>query len=564
MVNTNFFFLILIICLLLLSGGGADHAEYLRWAEYFYTFDIGVFDKLNKHGLGLHKSENGLPLTVWSYGSGIFTAFINKIFFFIKKDIPIEISTLLVSTLNLLLLSKILDQKKIQKLNKLFLICIFILFFPGGFYINKESSETWTIFLTLFSIFLIEDRNKKNFFVNLFIIGICFYFLLLVKIPNIFICIFLFINLIVNNIKNQKINKIFSKKIIYICFLIFFFLLPIILISIYQKIVFDAFFTNAYSFGDESISSFSIKNFKLNEILFSTWHGLFFYHPFYVIINFYLIYFLFKNKLDSKIYILTLIHFFLIISQILIQSSWSFWWMGTGTYGSRGFSGVSTVTFYIFVYMINKYQNIKINNILIFASIILLIWNTFLFYFGETNFVNFDSFINKIIRPHSIILLIKILLIILFFLLLKIIYKLNNLYFLKLTLISLTFFVFFSNIYSNFKINGVIVVIIFCLLSYFIIKSSILFDFTNNKLREIIRTFLNISFIALFFTSLFFQYNLFINFNNSKNINYSNGANFNCIDLRQTLDEYKYIEGYDIDKQLWEKFFLKKCSNVLN
>ena len=238
--------------------------------------------------------------------------------------------------------------------------------------------------------------------------------------------------------------------------------------------------------------------------------------------------------------------------------------MGTGTYGSRGFSGVSTVTFYIFVYMINKYQNIKINNILIFASIILLIWNTFLFYFGETNFVNFDSFINKIIRSHSIILLIKILLIILFFLLLKITYKLNNLYFLKLTLISLTFFVFFSNIYSNFKINGVIVVIIFCLLSYFISKSSILFDFTNNKLREIIRTFLNISFIALFFTSLFFQYNLFINFNNSKNINYSNGANFNCIDLRQTLDEYKYIEGYDIDKQLWEKFFLKKCSNVLN
>ena len=42
MVNTNFFFLILIICLLLLSGGGADHAEYVRWAEYFYTFDIGV------------------------------------------------------------------------------------------------------------------------------------------------------------------------------------------------------------------------------------------------------------------------------------------------------------------------------------------------------------------------------------------------------------------------------------------------------------------------------------------------------------------------------------------
>lgn len=564
MINTNFFFLILILCLLLLSGGGADHVEYLRWAEYFYTFDIGVFDELNKYGIGLHKSKNGLPLTSWSYGPGIFTAFINKIFFFIEKDIAIKISSLLVTILNLLLLSKILDQKKIYRLNKLFLICAFILLFPGGFYINKESTETWTIFLTLFSFFLIEDKNKQNFFINLFIIGICFYFLLLVKIPNIFICIFLFFNLIVNNFKNKNTNKIFSKKIIYISLLIFFPLLAIILISVYQNIVFNNFFTNAYSFGDESISSFSIKNFKLNEVLFSTWHGLFFYHPFYVIINFYLFYLLFRNKLEIKIYILTLIHFFLIISQILIQSSWSFWWMGTGTYGSRGFSGVSVVTFYIFISLINKYQNIRINNILIFFSIILIIWNTFLFYFGETNFVNFESFVNKVIRHHSIIILIKILLIILFFLFLKIIYKFNNLYFLKLTLISLIFFIFFTNIYSNLKTNGAIILILFCLLVYFVLKLSILFDFTKSILKNKIRSFFNLSFIALFFTSLFFQYNLFINFNNSKNINYTHGANFDCISLRRTLEEYKYIEENVIDKLLWENFYAKNCSNISN
>lgn len=562
MVNSNYFFLILLVCLCLVSGGGADYYEYLRWADYFNTFDVRVFDKLNIHGLGLHKSKNGLPMSSWSYGPGIFTAFINKIFFFLNKDISIKISNIFLASINLFLLSKILEQKKIYNLNKLFLICLFILFFPGGFYINKGTSESWTVLLSLISIYFIEDKEKK-FYINFLIIGFCFYFLLLIKLPNIFICFFLFINLIVNNLKNWKKNKIFSKKLVYIYFLVFFFILPIGLILTYQNIVFGDYFTNAYSFGDENIKSFDIKNFKIKEVLFSTWHGLFFYHPLYIILNYSLFYFFLKKKLDFKIYILLLIYFFLIFSQILIQASWSFWWMGTGTYGSRGFSGVSVITFYLLLLTINNYKTIKNNYTIIFFLIALTIWNVFLFYLGETNFINLNSFINKVTRSASVIFLIKICFIILFFFFLRVLNKLNNLNFLKLTLISLTFFIFISDIYSNFKIYGVINIIFFSVLIYFLYNSSILFFLRKKIVKINLQNFFNLLFIIIFLTSLFFQYQLFSNFYNLKNINYKNGVNFNCIELRQTLDEYKYIKEYKTDKYHWEIFYQKNCSNIL-
>ena len=77
-------------------------------------------------------------------------------------------------------------------------------------------------------------------------------------------------------------------------------LLSIFLILNYQKILLGNYFSNFYSFGNDDFESFSLQNLKLYEVIFSTWHGLLFYHPVYLILNLYFMYLFFNKNLNNK------------------------------------------------------------------------------------------------------------------------------------------------------------------------------------------------------------------------------------------------------------------------
>ena len=156
---------------------------------------------------------------------------------------------------------------------------------PAGFYLNKYSTETWTIFLALVSIYLIEHdvRNFKNLRTsNLIIFGIILYFLVLIKIPNVFLALTLLLIFYV-----KKFNKILiSKKNFYINFKILLFgslfiLFAAIMLAIYHKLLTGNYLGSPYNIGNSEYSQYGIsnlKNFKIKEVLFSTWHGLLFYN----------------------------------------------------------------------------------------------------------------------------------------------------------------------------------------------------------------------------------------------------------------------------------------------
>ena len=90
-----------------------------------------------------------------------------------------------------------------------------------------------------------------------------------------------------------------------------------------------------------------LKILKFLEILFSPLHGMIFYHPVLLFSFFYLL----KKILFNKIFInpnnlIGLSVVFAFLGQLLMQSAFFIWWEGTGTYGSRTFSGVSVLIFY--------------------------------------------------------------------------------------------------------------------------------------------------------------------------------------------------------------------------
>ena len=73
-IDAKILFLFFLIFLSFISGYGADSFHYLNWAIYFKSGNIDVLSSYSK-------TENGLPLSTWYYGSGLISGFISKLFF---------------------------------------------------------------------------------------------------------------------------------------------------------------------------------------------------------------------------------------------------------------------------------------------------------------------------------------------------------------------------------------------------------------------------------------------------------------------------------------------------
>ena len=430
---------------------------------------------------------------------------------------------------------------------------MFYLILPSGFYLNKFSSETWSIFFTLLSIYFHEEKIGNN--LNQFFIGICLYFFLLIKLTNIFLALSLILLFYLKSLNRKKKNYVQN----FIPFLqtIFLIFLAIILVSIYHKLLTGNHFQSFYSYGDKNFQSFDYKNLKLFEVIFSSWHGLLFYHPIYLFINIFLpLMLFFKKKINIILKGIIIINLLLFLSQLFLQSSHFFWWMGTDTFGARGFSGIAIITFYVFLNINKSLKLLKINKSFVFFSIIILIWHTYLLSMGETNFVNYEVFLNKFLSSYTSIFFLKILLI---FFLIYFFTKKRRFNFLEIfqsVTIGLVFFILIDNFFSYFKNNSNFMILLLLLVSL-----TFLLRINNNYLKYLykLKNFSILFFILIFFNSLYFQYNLFSQYKSIKNTNYIGGKSINCKYVMRSLYEYNFINGYDEDKLILKNFIKKKC-----
>ena len=542
--NTKFFFFFILIILLANSGKGPDYQHYINWTFYFANSDFLVMSDY-------HKTRNGLPMSSWFYGSGLISGLLSKIIF-TNEALIIKINSIILCSFNIFLIYKIIQKKGYSELTNFFIICIFYLVLPAGFYLNKFSSEAWTIFFTLFSILLIDDEYKKKN-LNYFLIGICFYFLILIKPTNIFLCIGLMSVFYIKNIKE-------NYRLLFIgTFLIF---LSLSLILIYQKLLLGNFFLNFYSYGDDQFQSFSLINSHFIEVLFSSWHGISFYHPVFLLINLLLLIsiFLRKNK-NNMLRYFCIICLCLFISQLIIQGSHATWWMGTGTYGARGFAGISVLIFYLSLDQIHLLKKIRITHSIKIIFFLLLMWHTYILSMGVTNFVNYNSFLNKFFSQSSLILLTKITFLCLITFYINKRLKYDFLKFFKLLTIILFAFIIIDQLFSEYKNNSFYILILGFFIAY--ILTSFTKRFNKNKFNFL---FLNakkiISFLLIFvfLNSFYFQYNLFSQYEKKIDFDYIGGNNFNCFEAISSYNEYSYIPGYKEEKKLWYNFLEKsKC-----
>ena len=547
-----FFLLFLFLSILIMtSGGGADFTHYLMWSKYFSTLNLDVFSDYPK-------SKNGLPLVHWHYGIGLFTSILGKILF-LKGFAVMKTSSVLLTIINFALFYKICTDYKVTKFLFLFLISFAYLALPAGFYFNKFSTETWTIFLTLMSLFLIEHdvknyKNLKN--INLVIFGIILYFLILIKITNVFLASSLLLIFYVKKFDKISINKKnFYKHIKVLFFGSFFILLALIFLLTYYKLLNGSFLGSPYNFGNDKFSYVSITNLKLAEVLFSTWHGLLFYHPFYLLSIFFLLIIFLKKKLinDSSKWILLIVPILWFI-HLMIHSSLHGWWWGVGTYGARGFAGVSILTFYAILNIKDNFKPIKFNFFIKIIILIVLVHQTYILSLGESNFYTLSNYLSFFITKTSLILLLLIAFLLLIIFIFKQIYKYNFSKFAQITIISMAFFASFTILFFTHK-KPYLMLSLAILFSYFFTYS--VQNYTN-KIKQISSNFLHkavsIIFTFLFLFSIFFQITLFTQYKENAKPNFISGRSFDCTDTTQSLTEYYHLPGYQDEKKKWLNF----------
>ena len=548
-----FLFFLFLSVLVINSGGGPDHTHYLLWSEYFLTFNLDTFSDYPK-------SINGLPLVLWYYGIGLITSVLSKIFF-LKGILAMKISSALLTIINFSLFYKISKHYEISKFSFLFLISLAYLMLPAGFYFNKYSAETWTVFLTLLSIFLIEHdiKNLKDLKIGtLTIFGIILYFLILVKITNVFLAVALLLIFYVKKFNKTLINKKnFHKNLKILFFGSFFILFAIIMLGIYHKLLNGSFYDSPYSYGNNEFSFFSITNFKLREVLFSSWHGMLFYHPFFILsFLFMLIIFNKKNYKEDNIKWILLITSIFFLIRLIIQSSQQVWWAGMGTYGSRGFVGISILIFYALLHINKYFKDIKLNIFLKFLVLSLLVHQTYLLSMGETNFFNYSNYFAFFISKDSLILFSLILILLTSIFTYKKFYNFNFTESLRIAVILMALFASIAIIFFTHK-NPYLMIFMAILFSYFFSYS---IQTYATKVRKIVSSHIHkviaTIFVLLFVFSIFSQIILFSQYQKNIKPNFISGKNFSCTNAVGGFMEFNHLPNYDDLKMKW-LYFLK-------
>ncbi len=563
-------FLLYIIVLALIIAGlvltarnAADGYMYFAWANYFATFDLTELSSYPK-------SVTGVPLVHWSYGSGILPATVAVILGYASALSIYSVAAFL-GMANAILLVYIAHLRTNSFSKATLILAAVILFTPAGFYFNKYSSEGWTVFLVLSGLTLIEWNRRYSVRASnyaVLILGVFMYFLVLVKIQNIVLCLSLWVIFIANNfltpIKSKENLRFLLEKTSIVLAVGG---IGLVFLFAFNHVVSGNFLTSPYSVGDMEFSTFSMRNLKIKEVLFSSWHGLLFYHP----VAGLAVYFLLRELMLERASVMKS-EFLIICSclvafalQILIQSAWVIWWMGTGTFGARGFCGAVILLAYGLMHC-KSLDKLSLTNSIYVAIFVLGIFSSYIVSLEETNIINYEYFLAHARMQNSFNALVLIISTVIILQIVKMKFKLSKSTHISYLLLALALvpiinsvirdvFTFEDILGTGGHIGGIFLLTLAVLL--------LAYNFFWHKTRSIgriIRPAVFAILVAIFSVSIVLQIGLLQDFYQEAKDSNLRGKLLDCNEYVASYNEYQRIDGYEVEKKgLYDFLVRQKC-----
>jgi len=342
-----------------------------------------------------------------------------------------------------------------------------------------------------------------------------------------------------------------------------------VFLLIFNHIVNGNIFKTPYNVGDMEYSTFSIFNLKLVEVLFSSWHGLIPYHPVIIIAVVLLLRELILQRASSsvrdRLIIFSCLLAFALVT--LIQSAWVIWWMGTGTFGARGFCGAAILLIYALMHC-KSLENFRLTTTVYIIICMIGIYSAYVVSLEETNIVNYEQFLATIKARSSVVILLAIIFTTIVLQIIKTRLKLSNAEHLVYLLLALALvpiinstirnvFTFEEIIRSSRYIGAVFLVTLAIIL---LVQSAFW-----RKMRWISRTTpyaVFTSVVAVFIISVLMQIGLLRNFHAEAKSSTVIGKSLDCNEYVASYHEYQMIEGHEREKKALYEFLVRQgCIN---
>jgi hypothetical protein len=380
----------------LLTGaiGGPDYLRYLDWGWAFALNDIF---RINSE----LASPVGVPLSQWSHGPGLFYALPAFVHRLLQNTSPLSASilgdSLIAGWFAVLILwwsfNKILrDRLGSSDEPRLFWLGIAFLGTHMGYYSRSHGSESLALgCLSLFAFWTILPRNWRRW--DVITAGMLAAILIIIRIqlaPYAILGVILAFYRFRQSTSYDRSMKSLLSLIMILGAIFAAATTQILLVNFWMT---GSFLHSTHMFGNGVFKSLDFSNPEILSVLFHPWHGLFVYHPFYIIG---VIAFLRRLSLASgKVEKSFLAGLGLAIAlHVYLQAAWYCWWLGTGTFGMRGLSVLGLI---FPLLIIDDYRNPctshRIRMLYSIGAVICAVWSYLLMLQGDTNLTTFENIV---------------------------------------------------------------------------------------------------------------------------------------------------------------------------
>lgn len=371
--------------LLIINKPGPDSSHYIEWSK---VFSSGNIQNLQSSSV----SSFGIPVSQWSHGPGLLFLIPHTLIPSISFERSAQIVGWVCSIIFWVTMFMVFRELTRDNL-KWTVLGLLLLFIgtPIGYYSSAFSSEIlsscFMAGIIYFSLIIYREKLKPHLTIG---IGILSSLLIITRLNQIIFLIFpatVFLYKFLTDVGHHRL-----KPLLYLVLIT-----PILFFGMTQLIIVNhwvtgSFFVSPYVFGNPFFKSMDYYRPEITAVLFSSLHGLLIYHPLYGLCAVFLLSKLFKTKSFFDRLLLLSIALITVLN-IYINSAWYVWWLGFGTFGSRGFTTLSLLLIPVFIRYLskNEYNSKNHSNIWLIFCLVPVVWSYFLLLQGNTNFFTYKD-----------------------------------------------------------------------------------------------------------------------------------------------------------------------------
>jgi len=366
------------------NSDGADFPKYLDWANAFNQSDI--------HWLGMTElSPVGIPLFQWSFGPGLIFS-LGGLFNDIKPDDAAFVGWLFAVIFWISYIGILLHVTRNNYFLAMFGVGCTFIGTPLGFYSSAYSSESLSYTCLSVVIYWVISRNRFSA-ADFLMTGIWAAMLVMIRSQLALYLVPVFF-LLMYRIRDEGNSWNIPVKHIAAGILpVLISLLAIVTVNYWMT---GSPFESVYNFGYDDFKSLDFLHPELLAVLIHPWHGLFVYHPLYLIGFAVLGVMIYKesNQLRQILFAAAALS---IVLHIYLHASWYVWWLGENSFGMRGLS-ISAIILVpaILMHMVEREGQGKSNSVLIAGLFLSNIWSLILLIQGPTQYFTYQQLFTEI------------------------------------------------------------------------------------------------------------------------------------------------------------------------